>query len=66
MSAPNSPELPNVGLRERHVQALPKESSPGEEFPAYVDHDVEKEPKTFGRTPDGTSALFPFPQTIQI
>ena len=58
-TTPNSPKAPTVGLRERHVQTLPKDPSTttkAEQFPSYVDEDDEKEQKTFGRTPDGTSA----------
>ncbi|TVY82468.1 Phosphatidylethanolamine N-methyltransferase, partial [Lachnellula suecica] len=60
--------LPDMdGLRERNVQSLRNEAassgsgySSGQDTP-QTENDVEKEKKTFGRTPDGT--IFTVPQT---
>jgi hypothetical protein len=58
MSAPSSPV--REGLRERHAgQIIREETSSGEasgqHTPQSSEYDAEKEKKTFGRTPDGTS-----------
>jgi hypothetical protein len=60
MSAATSSALPGEGLRERNIAAASKEDgySPdvsSEDEVLQADDDVEKEKKTFGRTPDGTS-----------
>jgi hypothetical protein len=60
MSASTSSALQNDGLRERTVVTAIKEeiycSTPSSEEEA--EDDVDKEKKTFGRTPDGTG-VFP-------
>jgi hypothetical protein len=61
MAEPASPALQSEGLRERHVaQAISEEASPSvssELGTPQNESEVEKEKKTFGRTPDGTSTL---------
>jgi hypothetical protein len=61
MAEPASPALQSEGLRERHVaQAISEEASPSvssELGTPQNECEVEKEKKTFGRTPDGTSTL---------
>jgi phosphatidylethanolamine N-methyltransferase len=56
-----APEM--EGLRERTVQALRDEAASGSGYSSGQDtpqteNDVEKEKKTFGRTPDGTSRSY--------
>jgi hypothetical protein len=61
MAEPARPALQSEGLRERHVtQAISEEASSSvssEPATPQNESEVEKEKKTFGRTPDGTSTL---------
>jgi hypothetical protein len=58
MSTSHEPPTRAEGLRERHGLSDVKEvSSSTAAGDAAVVEDVEKEKKTFGRTPDGTSTF---------
>ena len=62
MSAPASASLQNEGLRLRERNAaLPAKvdaySSSSSDDEAEAAKDIDKEKKTFGRTPDGTGSL---------
>ncbi|KAF4635945.1 hypothetical protein G7Y89_g2152 [Cudoniella acicularis] len=64
MSLPNQHAVAAEGLRERRFQTTAEETgsstNSGRSTPE-VEHDVDKDKKTFGRTPDGT--IFTVPQT---
>jgi hypothetical protein len=53
-------QLPSDGLRARHVTQASIDSTASESTQAQSNNDG-KDKKTFGRTPDGTSAYHFFP-----
>ncbi|KAH8678874.1 phospholipid methyltransferase-domain-containing protein [Tricladium varicosporioides] len=65
MSAPGQVATKASGLRERHAQTAEVEdgssTSSGQSTPEVEEDELEKDKKTFGRTPDGT--IFTVPQT---